>query len=167
MTTVIYGTTGIDKVNNGSIEQADLGPNVAGNGPAFSAYKSADQTVTSGAPTLITYDTEDFDTASCFSAGRFTPNVAGYYQIDTVVGLGASSTTAVLANIRKNGADYKRIMQLNASTALLICSGSFLIYMNGSTDYLEIFATISGTGTCVVMGTALLSAFSGFLARAA
>lgn len=37
MPTQISGTTGVDKHQDGSVTQADLAANVAGNGPAFKA----------------------------------------------------------------------------------------------------------------------------------
>jgi hypothetical protein len=67
---------------DGSVTQAKLSTNVAGNGPAFSATKSANQTVTSGVFTTITFDTEQFDTNNNFASNTFTPTVAGYYQIE-------------------------------------------------------------------------------------
>lgn len=55
---------------------------VAINGPAFSAYQSSAQTLSSGTITKIEFQTEEFDTDNCFDNAinyRFTPNVAGYY----------------------------------------------------------------------------------------
>ena len=42
------------------------------NTPAFAATKSADQTLTDNTLTLITFDTEDFDTDSAFASNKFT-----------------------------------------------------------------------------------------------
>ena len=53
------------------------------NTPAFNVYLSADQSLSSWATTLITFDTVEFDTANCYntSTSRFTPTVAGKYWI--------------------------------------------------------------------------------------
>ena len=90
MTTTISGDTGIDKVKDGSITQADLAANVAGAGPAFSVYQSVAQSVPNNAPTKLQFDVKERDTANAFSAGvktsntdatnRFTAPVAGYFQ---------------------------------------------------------------------------------------
>ena len=48
-------------------------------GPAFSAYQSSAQTLSSNTVTKIQFQTEEFDTANCFDSTtnyRFTPNVA-------------------------------------------------------------------------------------------
>jgi len=42
------------------------------NTPAFAATKSADQTLSDNTLTLITFDTEDFDTDSAFASNKFT-----------------------------------------------------------------------------------------------
>ena len=55
--------------------------------PAFSAYQSTGQTLSSSTWTKIQLQTEEFDTASCYDNAtnyRFTPNVAGYYQVNGV-----------------------------------------------------------------------------------
>ena len=42
------------------------------NTPAFAVTKSADQTLTDNTLTLITFDTEDFDTDAAFASNKFT-----------------------------------------------------------------------------------------------
>jgi hypothetical protein len=52
------------------------------NYPAFEAYLSANQNLTDNVNTKIQFDTELFDTDSCYdnvTNYRFTPNVAGKY----------------------------------------------------------------------------------------
>ena len=51
--------------------------------PAFYANKNANQTITSGTTTKITFETELFDTANAFASSKFTPGVAGKYYIET------------------------------------------------------------------------------------
>ena len=48
-------------------------------------------------------------------------------------------------------------------------NGSGLIYMNGTTDYVELFVYVTGSGTLSIIAPAATecSTFSGFLARAA
>jgi predicted aconitase with swiveling domain len=76
---------------------------VSGNMPAFSAYLSSSQTVTSGTWTKVAANTKEFDTASCYDNStnyRFTPNVAGYYQVNGGIS-SASSATGIIVNLYK------------------------------------------------------------------
>jgi hypothetical protein len=140
--------------------------NVAG--PAFSAYQSSVQTISSVTLTKVQLQTEEFDTNSNFDSTtnyRFTPTVAGYYQISGAVADNSSGTNHV-ATIYKNGAEFKRGNQINYSgispTQSVV---SALISFNGSTDYVELYVymTLSSTLTA----TNYQTYFQGFLARSA
>ena len=117
---------------------------VSGNMPAFSAYISATQSVTSGTDTKIAFNTEEFDTANAFDSTtnyRFTPQVAGYYQISIgLTGAGTAVTDVEIA-IYKNGSYYKRGMTQGSSNQVGM---SVLMYLNGSTDYIEFYGTVVG-----------------------
>ena len=73
------------------------------NGPAFSAVPSGSQSITGNVNTKFNYATEQWDTASCYdtSNSRFTPNVAGYYQITGKIRSTGLCNQAV--SIYKNG----------------------------------------------------------------
>jgi hypothetical protein len=126
-----------------TIQQADLATNVASNGPAFSAYQSSSQTLTGGGATKIQCQTEEFDTNSNYDNTtnyRFTPTVAGYYQITgcwTAASVGANLSIAIY----KNGSDFKRGTNIQASAAVVQVTA--LIYLNGSTDYAELYCASS------------------------
>lgn len=143
------------------------------NGPAFRARLSSNQTVTNGVDTKVILNSKIFDTANCFDAVtnyRFTPNVAGYYQFNATQGASAGSSLSFnYIQIYKNGINdtvalygpYQNVASYGALSAL--------IYLNGTTDYVELFAQLAGTGTLQVVGgnTAVGTYLSGFLARAA
>ena len=116
----------------------------AGTGPAFSAYQSSAQTITSNVMTKLQFQTEEFDTASCFDNStnyRFTPNVAGYYQVSG--GLSPNdSVTGVRVSVYKNGSEFKRLIG-TASANVGHGGGSALVYLNGTTDYVELYGTFS------------------------
>jgi hypothetical protein len=156
-------------INDGAVTQAKLATNVAGNGPAFSAYPSANQSVTSGVFTKVTYDVESFDTNNNFASSRFTPTVAGYYQINARVTAAGFSTNQSVLSIYKNGNEAKRLMQIPNNTASNISPmGSALIYMNGSSDYLEVYVYQNSGSSQTFLGSYVPEAyFEGFLARAA
>jgi hypothetical protein len=151
---------------------------VSADGPAFSATLSAAQTVTTATVTKIQLDTETFDTASCYNntgstvggipAYAFLPNVAGYYQVNVIVG-GTAGTLMALGGgfIYKNGSAYSRTLAAAFNSTSVESSTSNIIYLNGTTDYLEFFAQINGTGTVQVASTQLRTSASAALIRGA
>jgi hypothetical protein len=144
---------------------------VSGNMPAFSAYKSSNQSVSNGVTTKVTFDVEEFDTNNNFASSRFTPTVAGYYQINANVYLtGTANTQGIIAvYIYVNGANYKQGgVYINNTTAgtsfgLLVSS---LVYMNGTTDFLEIYGLNTQTAP-IFSGGSTQTWFNGVLVRAA
>ena len=139
---------------------------VSGNMPAFSAYQSSAQTVSSGVYTKVQFQTKDFDTNSNFDNAtnyRYTPTVAGYYQISSSV-LPSSATTQTVILLYKNGTAFKTVSagnSINCSSAV-----SSLIYFNGSTDYVEVYVNISGT-TPTLFAQAQYTWFNGSMVRSA
>lgn len=117
-------------------------------GPAFSAYKSgSSQSVSTGTFTKITFESEEFDTNDNFASSRFTPTVAGYYQINWLVNLASGSGSyEVVSSLYKNGTAYKTGLDTNSSQYGL--GGSVLCYLNGSTDYVEIYL-YQGSGSSI------------------
>ena len=145
------------------IQQADLAAGVAGNGPAFSAYQSSAQTLTSNTFTKITFTTEVFDTNNNFASSTFTPTVAGYYQVNCGISVAATATVIILL-ISKNGSTIYKSVNTNPSTVSTV-SGSGLVYCNGSTDYIEVYGLF-------VVGQAMATGqtetyFNGSMVRAA
>lgn len=138
---------------------------VSGNQPAFSAWLSANQTLTTQTFVKITCQTEEFDTASCYDNStnyRFTPNVAGYYQVNANIYFNADTRGIVV--IYKNGSAFKNGPDVSA-TALRGLGVSCLIYLNGSTDYIELYGWTQGT--TVVGGADFRTYFQACLVRAA
>jgi hypothetical protein len=139
---------------------------VSGNMPAFSAYPSTTQAISGNTLTKIIFDTEEFDTNNNFASSRFTPTVAGYYMITNVIGL-TGSTARIYTTIYKNGALAKMGVDIVYGSSLG-ATVTALIYCNGSTDYLEIYANPVSNSTTVNSGAGANGTFfQGFLARAA
>jgi len=159
-------------LTDASVTQAKLGTGVAGNGPAFGATLSTSQTFTANTWTKVQFNSEDFDTNTCYDPStnyRFTPNVAGYYQINTWISFDSSGTNPVSvgAKIYKNGS-YYRIGNFQAATpnSSVMVGGSGIVYANGSTDYFETYGYMNGgSGTISVFPTG--SYFSAALVRSA
>jgi len=147
----------------------------AGTGPAFSAYKSTSQTLTHNTNTLVTFDTESYDTNNNFASNRFTPTVAGYYQVCCVIDYQGTFNRSYFLNnlLYKNGATVK-----STSASLVMGNGGEVsvannpppIYMNGTTDYLELWAysfDYTASTSTTINGTALLTSFGAYLVRTA
>ena len=142
-----------------------------GNGPAFSAYSNTNQTLTAGTWTKLQINTEEFDTNSCYDTSlyRFTPTVAGYYLFSAAVSGLSGQNTAVLGSFYKNGVKVKAAYNYSSTANNLDDWGvnfSALIYMNGSTDYVEPYGYAVG-GTRVIDADATGTFFQAFLARGA
>jgi len=141
---------------------------VSGNMPAFSVYKSAStQTPTSGVFTKVTFDVELFDTNNNFASDRFTPTVAGYYQINSAIDCGSASITRAIIAVYKNGSAYQYSgAYLIASSTEFAPSIATVVYCNGSSDYIEIYGRIDG-GTVIFYNGAVNTWFNGVLIRSA
>ena len=142
---------------------------VSGNMPAFSAYASAAVTVTSATFTKVQINTKEFDTNSNFdnvTNYRFTPTVAGYYQVNAQLNITSGNTRAIVL-IYKNSSPAKVGNDIQASTPNGV-NISCLIYMNGTTDYLEMYGyTTSGTTVQFLGGTGSTTYFQAAMVRGA
>jgi hypothetical protein len=138
---------------------------VSGAMPAFSVYQNSAQSLTGSVFTKITFDTEEFDTNNNFASSRFTPTIAGYYQINSNI-QGTAVSSSMLPGIFKNGIAYKygAFATTGASNSPLACVSS-IVYFNGSTDYVEIFSftTTTQNTTATIASTYV----NGCLVRAA
>lgn len=152
-----------------TLPQPALSTGVAGTGPAFSAYQSSNQSISNTTFTKVTLDVEEFDTNNNFASNRFTPTVAGYYQINGFVLFSTgTATNAAFCNLFKNGVDYKRGVQASFNTANNIgCCVSTLVYFNGSTDYVELYVYQNNGSSNSTIGGASLTYFNGSMVRSA
>jgi len=164
------GGTTIATVDSTGITMAS-GKLIASTGPAFSAYQSTQQTgIGVTVDTKILFQTELYDTNSNFASSRFTPTVAGYYQINASVANSGStwSNGYMTTSINKNGSNFHSVtMQPNNGNWVSVPI-SATVYLNGSTDYVEIYAICAGISTAwSVSPNGTYIYFDGFLARAA
>jgi len=143
---------------------------VSGNMPAFSVYQNSATSVSNGTFTKIALQVKEFDTASCFDNTtnyRFTPNVAGYYQINGCVNISTASQ-GLLASIYKNGSEYKRGVWFgNASSIGNQSIVSSVVYLNGTTDYVELYIYQSQGGTYNTNTGSNITYFNGCMMRGA
>ena len=140
---------------------------VSGNMPAFSAYASSATTITNATWTKLTFDLELFDTNSNFASSRFTPTVAGYYQVSGSWQAGFTSSFGGIA-FYKNGS-LSQYASFTAATGVgTQAGGTALIYCNGSTDYIEIYAyQATGSSQNTTTSSSATTWFSGSMVRSA
>ena len=140
---------------------------VSGNMPAVRAYLNTNQSVSHNTVTKVVFNAVTFDTNSNFntSTGRFTPTVAGYYYVNSIVAF--SQTSQAYIDIYKNGsvAVYGPPMAGWSGIAGVSGIASDLIYCNGSTDYIEIYGYQATGSTQNFVGLATNTFVDIFLAR--
>ena len=148
VTSVTAGTGISVSASTGGVTITNTAPAV--NGPAFSAYQSSSQSGFSTSTwTKINFQTKEFDTNNNFDNTtnyRFTPTVAGYYQVNASYQSSGSGSDQSIA-LYKNGSIFKQGVLVFSYMAEPTVSA--LIYLNGSTDYVEAYLYISGGGRSI------------------
>ena len=130
---------------------------------ATTNYNQNNITATVNTSTLLPYNNKIADTSNSFdlNTGRFKPKVAGYYNITVNAYLtrtsGASNIKYTLG-IRKNGTD---VTHINSGTEYMQQSFNCLVYLNGTTDYVDTAFSVSKSHAYI--GTRRIS---GFLVKA-
>ena len=131
--------------NNGNVEsRQNLYPTV----PAFRAYLSANQNIASNVYAKVAFNTETFDTNSDYDTTnyRFQPNTSGYYHVAYALrfDVASGSITAMVGTIYKNGSRYSINFLDRTGQKDSIIEASDIVYLNGTTDYIEIYAFVQG-----------------------
>jgi hypothetical protein len=140
--------------------------------PTFSAFTNTQRNISFATYTKVIYDQKEFDTDNAFDSvflNRFNPKVPGIYEINASVGiLGTTTFTNGQIVLYKNGALFKfgTVIQTTLANNLVhIYPLAALVQMNGTTDFLEIYTYINGTGTATVDRGADRTYFQGTLVR--
>ena len=123
--------------------------------PAFRAQLSSGQSISDATYTKIEFDSENFDTDNCYDNStnyRFTPTVAGKYYVYASVecyGGATNSVEEVNPAIRKNGSNVTRssFSEIGGGFHVVASYLSATLDMNGSTDYVEVFAYCDSSST--------------------
>jgi hypothetical protein len=137
-------------------------------GPAFYAYSpTGSQSVSNASYTKVLFPTEVFDTNSNFASSRFTPTVAGYYQLSTMVAWLSGSANVVFLELFKNGSLLSHLTRMSKTAQYIWQPGSTIAYANGTSDYFEIYAyQDSGSSMSIDSGEGY-TWFAGALIRSA
>ena len=132
------------------------------NTPAFFADLSSSQTVTTSTFTKIQFNNEILDSDSNYDNAtnyRFTPTTSGKYYFFTRIEAASSNTNDVmeiLIQVRKNGNNIIYSAFSAYPDNILHNYGDSvagIVSMNGSSDYLEIFAYVTAGGTVSIKGS--------------
>ena len=120
-----------------------------------------------GSPTILIPASKVFDTANAYntSTGKFQPTVAGYYLL---VGAAYYSSSGIIASyvgssLMRNGAEIFTAAQGTSSSVIYpVIEVTGIVYLNGSTDYVQLGTKHNASGTATNVG----ADFSGHLLSA-
>lgn len=137
------------------------------NKPSFRAYRgTSTQSISQNVHTKVQFNTEVFDTANAFDSAtnfRFTPQKAGYYNVMVNLLFNNVVSTQKVA-IYKNGAIYEDGSPIyNSTTSGCGASVSSIVYLNGTTDYIEAYAWTNTAGQSVYNSNGSSSTFQASL----
>ena len=123
----------------------------ASSGPLFRAQILAvtNQGLAGDTQATVQFTEELHDTDSCYdtSTYKFTPNKAGYYQVNYHVGFSASNNaTSAWVFLQKNDAAYSQISQSNDWCYHMDMTSSDIVYLNGSSDSIRLRAEHNSSG---------------------
>ena len=141
------------------------------NTPAFEAYMSANLSFSNSTDTVITFNTENFDTDSAYDTSnyRFTPQIAGKYFFYTIANIDDGNATAMCwLGFGKNGTfgntgigGSNRRSWTTAGNSYIAASAH--ITLNGSTDYVQAYVRHENASTVYVSsGSKTWSIFGGY-----
>ena len=151
-TTPLAGTETVPLVQGGVTKKTTVNDIKFNTAPTFSAFLGTNQVVSTG-QTKIQLNTKLWDTNSNYDNAtnyRFTPTVAGYYQINWYANT-TGSTSLLQCSIYLNGINTAAGAEPTTGNASQVAA---LIYMNGSTDYIEFYFYAGSGGGTVSAGRA-------------
>ncbi len=117
---------------------------LASNTPAFSVSKNANQSVATSTDTLITWQTENYDTDSAFASNKFTvpSGKAGKYLCTASVRIEYGNDSGEYGEIKiyKNGSQYRANMHAVSGNAVRAQNLNICVDMDLAVgDYIEIY----------------------------
>ena len=156
------GTTGFIMNSGGVIRQPTK--------PSFEARGVAGQSLADNTFTKIQYNNEQFDIGGYYDPTtnyRYTPLVAGKYFFcaRAYITYGNSAVYQTMIDIRKNSASVARYFRIGSSSGINYGSveASIIVDMNGTTDYVDVFAYQRASSDAVIYTNANNGSFNGFL----
>jgi len=117
---------------------------VQNTGAVFKAYNSAHQSIPHNTVTKVICDAALYNEGNFWdtATSKFTPNTSGYYQINASARLSSNTNQYMQVLVMKNGSTYTSQMLViigNGSGEIQVSIGDD-VYLNGTTDYIELYA---------------------------
>ena len=137
--------------------------------PSFvgaSVYKSASQSISNATNTLLTFNSENFDTNTYHdtstNTGRITvpSGKAGYYNLQAIVAFAAGAVGLRQIVFFKNGSVLNYGVQSAATTASENISNASYVVSLAVSDYVEAYVYQTSGGAINVLGGADFTTFS-------
>lgn len=127
----------------------------------FGATPSTNQSIPATTFTKVNFGIVNYDNTSKFNNAdsRFQPTTAGYYQINGSANYQNFTSGNSTISIYKNGSEHKRGVQVGQGA--LGFTVSSLVYLNGSSDYVELWVYVASSNT--LLASAATAYFNGFL----
>ncbi|MEK6532105.1 MAG: hypothetical protein AABZ23_06415 [Deltaproteobacteria bacterium] len=130
--------------------------------PSFHVHNNAvDLTLITGAGTVLTWSTAEFDTHTGFSSTKYTPSVAGKYLLSAAVTIKTPQSTLISVSIRKNGTVYKSCRFDGTGTTNKTLNVTCVASANGTTDYFDVSVYQESGSSKSTDGTASETYYSG------
>jgi hypothetical protein len=128
--------------------------NISATDVVVTGQLSSDQTIASGTNDVLISFVDDFDPRNWWDATskRFTPTIAGYYNIALHVWWQVATVTNNQFNvqIRKNSSTSAIFQNQTVTGSGSSQGGSRIVYLNGSTDYVD-FTAFNGDSSSRVI----------------
>ena len=155
------GTAGQALLMNSGANAPEWGAGGEKNTPVFDARANASQTVSNNTNTKITFGLENVDSDGCFANSRFTPTTAGWYHFIGSTG-GTSKSGYIAVWVKKNNNEDYYIVDSSSHVSSYFEGGSKVLYMDGSSDYVELYINMANGRTLSHTGNNCATRFSGF-----
>ena len=141
--------------------------------PLFRAIRSDYQVLSNNTDTVIEFNNDSssasFDTNNFFNTSnyRFTPTIAGYYQLTAQLEFSLNNQNNLFGlMIFKNGSEYLRIRRWNdGSNSNVNINITGIVPFNGSSDYAQVYGWQNSGGNITVFQGSGRSYFEGLYLR--
>ena len=166
------GVTVISAVKGDTGAQGPQGPiGLSPTNRGTRVYMGTNQSILQSSFTKLNLDVVSFDIDSEWNATnkRFQPSTAGYYVVNAVVGWNASVAPTTAHHLRayfwKNGAAVTLSQTIINYLGTYVQTSTLvdIIYMNGTTDYLEVYVWQNRTVAQNIVGSNMETYFTAFM----
>jgi len=138
--------------------------------PIFEVTLTSNQAISNATETKVAFNSVITDTHSYWDSSnyRYKPQITGWYQFNVALKYGSNITDQTITYIYKNGSMYRRGGQQGVWSNDPTTAFGCLVYLNGTTDYVEIYGYKSSSSGSMQFngGSNFLTWMNGFLVRA-